>query len=106
MHYVYHYQVDNLFKNQDQTLKALSKIVDATGLFEIDRHSVVYECEGRSDIEGVTAVAFLAESHVAITTYPEYDTAFIDIASCVEFDIDELDEKLRERGFLVADQAS
>lgn len=105
MHYVYHYQIDNLIPNKEQALKALTKIVDATGLFEVDRHFVVYEVDGRPDIEGVTAIAFLAESHVAITTYPEHDTAFIDIASCIEFDVDELDEKLRERGFLVADQA-
>lgn len=104
MHYVYHYQVSNLFRNADETLAALTKVVDATGLMEIDRHHVVYEIEDRKDIVGITAVAFLAESHVSITTYPEDNTAFIDIASCVEFEIEDLDCRLRERGFDVDSQ--
>jgi len=32
--------------------------------------------------QGLTAVALLAESHIAIHTYPEENTIFVEMASC------------------------
>lgn len=45
---------------------------------------VVGQAEVRYVPHGVTAVLFLAESHILVSTWPEYNTALLDILLCNE----------------------
>jgi len=45
---------------------------------------------------GLTLVCFLAESHVILTTWPEYGLAVLDLLACGNIRFDEIDRALHE----------
>ena len=99
MHHVFHFQVDDLIPTKESAEDALTKIVSTLDSVELNRCSIVYDIEDEPNITGVTAVALLATGTVVITTYPEFETAFIDISSCQDYDVAKLDTKLADLGF-------
>ena len=58
----------------DAALRQAAKAAGATLL-----HSHLHQFDGG---QGVTGVALLAESHISIHTWPEYDYAAIDVFMC------------------------
>ena len=66
--------LDDLGVIQDAMLQAASRV----------GAEVVGQAECRYVPHGVTAVLFLAESHILVSTWPEHNTALIDILLCNE----------------------
>lgn len=66
----------NLLDNEDFIKESLAKAADAAGatLLNIVSH--------KFEPQGVTALALLAESHIAFHSYPEYCYAAIDSFTC------------------------
>ena len=66
----------NLLDNEDFIKESLAKAADAAGatLLSIVSH--------KFQPQGVTALALLAESHIAFHSYPEYGYAAIDSFTC------------------------
>ncbi|MEA2051222.1 MAG: adenosylmethionine decarboxylase [Euryarchaeota archaeon] len=57
----------------ERILRKAAKMMDLT-LLETVSHKFTPQ--------GMTAVVLLAESHIAVHTYPEENTIFVDMASC------------------------
>ncbi len=49
--------------------------------------------------DGITLTMFLAESHITLDTYPEYNLLEISVVSCKTIDITYLTEFLSNRGY-------
>ncbi len=47
-----------------------------------------------STTPGISGIVMLAESHISIHTFPDYDYVFIDIFSCRYFDTDDAVQKM------------
>lgn len=45
--------------------------------------TVINQCEKHFEPHGYTALYLLGESHFAIHTFPEHDTTYIELSSCV-----------------------
>ena len=60
----------------DSLIHALRDAADAVGATVLDTHACAYQPHG------ITAVAFLLESHVMITTWPEHDYAVVEAFLC------------------------
>ena len=60
----------------DQIRRAMHTGAEAVGA------TVVGQAECRYVPHGVTAVLFLAESHILVSTWPEHRTALIDVLLC------------------------
>ncbi len=66
----------NRLRDEDGLLDVMKAGLDAAGARSIGKHSVSYPGHG------TTLIVFAAESHVLLTTWPEYDTAFLDVFLC------------------------
>lgn len=70
----------SLLNDEDGLVTLLRRAAEAAGAREISSHS------HRFGNQGVTAVTILAESHVAIHTWPESGYAGVDICTCGDCD--------------------
>lgn len=72
------YGVDkNLLEKEAIVMELLTEVVQKAKLTEFGDISHQFEPTG------VTAIILLGESHISIHTWPEYNSAAIDIFSCV-----------------------
>lgn len=63
--------------NEKELLLAnMEAAAEAVGATVLDRHGCVYQPHG------ITAVCFLAESHIMITTWPEHRYATVEVYLC------------------------
>jgi len=61
----------------DVVRTALSRLVDDAGL-----HPVGSEAVHRFEPQGLSLAILLAESHVAVHTWPEHGTAYVTLTTC------------------------
>jgi S-adenosylmethionine decarboxylase len=72
------YGLDNkLIEKEPIVMELLTKVVKEAGLTEFGDVSHQFEPVG------VTGIILLGESHISIHTWPEYNSAAVDIFSCV-----------------------
>lgn len=67
-----------LLDNERKLISILTRCVLSVGATPLKQDFYRFEPQG------VSAFVFLAESHIAIYTYPEYSTAFLDFFTCGE----------------------
>lgn len=82
--------------NVDIVQRFLGDTPDAIGMKRI---SPVYVCQlqGEDDGQnGVSGFVIIAESHIAIHTWPERGTVWADIFSCKSFDVERVQQVLME----------
>ena len=65
-----------LLDDADSVGRLLTAAVRAGGLHELHRYVHHFEPQG------LTAMAMLSESHVALHTWPEHGLLFVDLATC------------------------
>lgn len=85
----------DLLNRKDVIHKFLVKLVTDINMRILAGPLVAEECstEGKS---GCSGLILLYESHAAIHTYVDLKEAFVDIFSCREFDIERVQETLKE----------
>ena len=49
-----------------------------------------------AETAGISGFVMIAESHVSIHTFPDYDYFFIDLFSCRDFDLEKAEEFIKE----------
>lgn len=72
------YRCKGNLQNGDTLVRAITDAAILTGAKVIGKTVKVYP------IQGITAVVFLAESHILISTYPEIGYAVLEIFMCNE----------------------
>jgi S-adenosylmethionine/arginine decarboxylase-like enzyme len=74
--------IDNVIIGLDMTviIPTLSVKLPIIGEYKDERGRPV-----RPDDHGITSVTGIAESHIAMHTWPEYNLIYIEISSCKEF---------------------
>jgi S-adenosylmethionine decarboxylase len=102
MEYGYHLVVDaltnmpNVLGNGQHIDQILKTVIRKIGMKLIDGPFITHY-EAHDDQEsGITAVAILAESHIAIHTWPNKNYLAVDIFSCRPFDIEQTIGFLRQ----------
>ncbi len=90
-------ECDGPLNDGDILIEALRAAAASIGAVEYGQAQVRYVPHG------ITAIIFLAESHMLITTWPEHDLALVDILLCNEsMDVQtawtKLEEILKPRG--------
>lgn len=66
----------SVLNNEECIKQALKEAAEAAGA------TLLSVCSHSFSPQGVTAIALLAESHIAVHTYPEYGYAAIDAFTC------------------------
>ena len=81
---------EQFLKHEDLCVESIGCLVESSGLH------IVKFMEHRFDPFGLTLIWILAESHLAIHTWPEYGTILVDLFVCQdEFDVEKFVEQLR-----------
>lgn len=70
------YDCDGPLNDPDKLISAMESAGKGAGAAVLDRHACCYQPHG------ITAVVFLAESHVMITTWPEHNYATVEVFLC------------------------
>lgn len=65
----------------------LNKLPDQLGMTKMTLPYVVQWLDKGATIPGVSGFVMIAESHISIHTFPEKDYVFIDVFSCVNFNV-------------------
>jgi len=76
----------------------LDELPEVIGMHKI-MPPYVFKYDGRDIPEdwGLSGIVLIAESHIAIHTYPEKEYLTVDVFSCKEFNIDEAKEYIIEK---------
>ena len=91
-------------KNKE-ALTSQSKIYDLLeslpSEIKMHRMTLPYVCKwidpfSTSDVPGISGIVMLAESHISIHTFPDYNYVFIDIFSCRGFEKDLIINKFKD----------
>ena len=75
-----------LLTSEEALSNWLEIVVDFIGMTVIGGPYVLFYPAGNGKDRGLTGIVVLAESHVAVHTFPEYEEVDIDIYSCKSFD--------------------
>ena len=77
----------------------LDELPDVIGMHKITPpYTFIYRPGDNPSEWGVSGFVIIAESHISIHTFPDRNTAFVDVFSCKQFDIHKADKKLSGRG--------
>jgi len=68
--------------------KLLDELPDKIGMTKITQPYVFRYKGAVPEEEGITGVTIIAESHIALHTYPKKSFAFVDLFSCKPFDVE------------------
>ncbi len=72
----------NLYECNTGVLKNIDTLMDITLNAAIIGNMTVLDCKAWKIGEGVSVIAIILESHIAIHTWPEYSFATVDVYSC------------------------
>lgn len=75
----------------------LDRLPDMIGMTKISEPKVLEHKAEHKDDDGVTGFVIIAESHIAIHTYPNRNFLSADVFSCKEFDVDKAVEFVKEK---------
>ena len=75
-------------------LKELPKIVN---MHTLTNAKIVRAMPGEYDTGGLTGFIILSESDISIHTYPQEGKFYLDLFSCMEFDVDKSVNYLKEK---------
>src|SRR6266699_3114995 len=77
----------------------LDELPDVIGMHKITPpYTFIYRPGDNPSEWGVSGFVIIAESHISIHTFPDRNSAFVDIFSCKQFDTHKADKKLSGRG--------
>ena len=80
-------KIESVLSNRDlvyRTIEDLVSLMKMTPIFP----PYVFEYQGtKSDEWGISGICLIAESHLSIHTWPDYNQIQIDCYSCREFDV-------------------
>jgi S-adenosylmethionine decarboxylase len=74
----------------------LNRAVLVSQLNKITPPIVTEYCGENPDDWGISGIVMIAESHISIHTFPEYNEASIDIFTCREFDTENALDTIKE----------
>lgn len=79
----------NQKKLTDQHLiyELLNKLPDHLGMTKMTLPYAVKWLDKGAKVPGISGFVMIAESHISVHTFPEKDYVFIDVFSCVNFDV-------------------
>ena len=79
----------NQKKLTDQHLiyELLNKFPEHLGMMKMTLPYIVEWMDKGAKIPGISGFVMIAESHISVHTFPEKDYVFIDVFSCVNFDV-------------------
>jgi S-adenosylmethionine decarboxylase len=75
-------------------LKELPKVVD---MHTLTRPKVIRATPKEYDTGGITGFVILSESNIAIHTYPNEGRFYLDLFSCMEFDVDKAIDYVKDK---------
>jgi S-adenosylmethionine decarboxylase len=98
--------IDVEFKllNDKKLIKNLLKeLPSVVGMHTLTRPKVIRATPKKWDTGGITGFVILSESNISIHTYPQEGRFYLDLFSCMEFDVDKavyyLKDKLKLKNF-------
>ncbi|MBU0662249.1 S-adenosylmethionine decarboxylase [Candidatus Micrarchaeota archaeon] len=74
--------------------QALNELPALIGMRKISKVCALYHEAENPEDAGVTGFVIIAESHIAIHTYPEKRLVKVDVVSCREFDVEAVEKYL------------
>ena len=78
---------DNKLKNRSFIRKFLSELPNRIKMRKISKPDVMFYSDCPSVDQGISGFVMIAESHIAIHTWPNRDHFWVKIFSCKKFDI-------------------
>ena len=82
--------------NQHLVYDLLNKLPGKLGMTKMTLPYVVEWMDKGAKIPGISGFVMIAESHISVHTFPEKDYVFIDVFSCVGFDVEKTTNSLIE----------
>jgi len=82
--------------NQDMIYDLLNELPGKLGMTKMALPSVVEWLDKGAKIPGISGFVMIAESHISVHTFPEKDYVFIDVFSCMGFDVEKTVKSLVE----------
>lgn len=74
--------------NQSLIYNLLNELPEKIGMHKMTLPYVVEWMDKGAKIPGISGFVMIAESHISIHTFPEKDYVFIDVFSCVNFEVE------------------
>ena len=98
MDYLGRHFLAEFYKCSFETLNDKNKIADImTRAVEISNATIIKPFFHKFSPQGVSGIIVIAESHLAIHTWPEFSFASIDLFSCGDFDFTEALKFIRDK---------
>jgi S-adenosylmethionine decarboxylase len=82
--------------NPEYVRKFLAEFPASIGMTRITEPMVITYHAPKQEDWGVTGVVIIAESHISIHTFPDRNLVFMDVFSCMPFNVDLTLRRLRE----------
>ncbi len=87
---MYNYNTWIKYQKEEILIDYFEKLLKKSGF------TIINKVEHYFEVQGYTGLWLLAESHLAIHTFPEEDRAYIEISSCVKEYFDEFIKTIKE----------
>jgi|SRR3989344_4678325 len=86
-----------LLDNKKLIKNLLKELPSVVGMHTLTRPRVIRATQKEWDTGGITGFVILSESNISIHTYPLEGRFYLDLFSCMEFDVDKAVDYLKDK---------
>jgi len=86
-----------LLDNKKLIKNLLKELPSVVGMHTLTRPKVIRAMQKEWDTGGITGFVILSESNISIHTYPQEGKFYLDLFSCMEFDVDKVVNYLKDK---------
>src|SRR3989344_9597951 len=86
-----------LLDNKKLIKNLLKELPSVVGMHTLTRPKVIRAMQKEWDTGGITGFVILSESNISIHTYPQEGKFYLDLFSCMEFNVDKAMSYIKEK---------